>query len=438
MTETVGRRTVLGAMAAAGLLLTGCTATADPDRGPEPLASAGGEGVRGIQAQAAVRSIYPMLETIIVEYAGDVVLPDAPPEGLFSFADSEGGRAERQITAVYTNDALDVREDEASVPGRYVIVQLEPVANPEFDSPGAWMPESTAGRAIVREGQWAMKFRTDYSGVEVRQAFDAQSPNGVVVQPAGVLPELPWENVTWPDLAGFTIDEVYESSQRAIRYSFSLPEDYDPSRTYPLMVSMPGYGGQLLSDGPETRGVNVFTDRNALAWAQTDEAMIVLAPQPATTGGVAVPQTIELVEHFLDEYAIDPSRVYALGYSGGGETMSAVLGTRADLFAAYVHASSRWSGEIDAVIANQVPVHVFMAESDEYYGSETARRDASALSERYAAEGLSPEQVARLVRLTVPGDGYFARHGIDYFHVGGQVVSDDAAIVDWMLAQRRR
>ena len=33
-------------------------------------------------------------------------------------------------------------------------------------------------------------------------------------------------------------------------------------------------------------------------------------------------QTIALVEYFLEHYNIDQEKVYASGYSGGGETMS--------------------------------------------------------------------------------------------------------------------
>ena len=36
--------------------------------------------------------------------------------------------------------------------------------------------------------------------------------------------------------------------------------------------------------------------------------------------------------------------MYAEGYSGGGETMSRVMGLRPDLFTAYLQCSSQWDG----------------------------------------------------------------------------------------------
>lgn len=59
-----------------------------------------------------------------------------------------------------------------------------------------------------------------------------------------------------------------------------------------------------------------------------NQEMIIVAPQLEDWGEKSADQTIELVEFFLKNYNIDTSRVYGNGYSGGGETMSIVMGKR--------------------------------------------------------------------------------------------------------------
>ena len=54
--------------------------------------------------------------------------------------------------------------------------------------------------------------------------------------------------------------------------------------------------------------------------------MIIVAPQLNDWGQTSADQAIDLTEYFLRHYKIDPSKVYINGYSGGGETLSLVLG----------------------------------------------------------------------------------------------------------------
>jgi len=49
--------------------------------------------------------------------------------------------------------------------------------------------------------------------------------------------------------------------------------------------------------------------------------------------------------------------MYVNGYSGGGETMSLVLGKRPDLLTAYLHVSSKWDGGYEAVVRQRLQVY---------------------------------------------------------------------------------
>lgn len=67
--------------------------------------------------------------------------------------------------------------------------------------------------------------------------------------------------------------------------------------------------------------------------------MIIVAPQLSDWGTTSANQAVALTEYFIGNYNIDRSRVYANGYSGGGETLSLVMDRRPDLFAAILHAA---------------------------------------------------------------------------------------------------
>ena len=91
-------------------------------------------------------------------------------------------------------------------------------------------------------------------------------------------------------------------------------------------------------------GQNLYQEDFAFQALNYDDRMIVAAPQLSDWGETSAEQTIALTEYLLDAYNIDPDRVYANGYSGGGETMSRVLGMRPDLFTAYLQCSSSGMG----------------------------------------------------------------------------------------------
>ncbi len=85
--------------------------------------------------------------------------------------------------------------------------------------------------------------------------------------------------------------------------------------------------------------------------------MIIVAPQLSDWGETSANQTIALVEYFLEAYNIDKSKVYGNGFSGGGETMSQVMGKRPDLFTAYLQVSSQWDGAYELVVEQRLPVY---------------------------------------------------------------------------------
>ena len=166
---------------------------------------------------------------------------------------------------------------------------------------------------------------------------------------------------------GIIPEQILDGETGEIHYSYYLPENYDESTEYPLMMVMPGY--DMMWFGEESSGSNLNW-RGFLCWTELPEDMIVVSAQLTDWHETSAKQAIELTEYFLDHFSVDESRVYAAGYSAGGETMSQAVSMRPDLYAAYLHGASQWDGEYTPIAENNVAVYIFMAENDEYYGSE--------------------------------------------------------------------
>ncbi|HJC40297.1 MAG TPA: alpha/beta hydrolase, partial [Candidatus Intestinimonas pullistercoris] len=135
-------------------------------------------------------------------------------------------------------------------------------------------------------------------------------------------------------------------------------------------------------------------------------------------------------------YNIDPDQVYANGYSGGGETMSLVMGMRPDLFTAYLHCASQWDGAYEPVVEARVPVYLVVGEGDEYYGSEPTRDAYTRLHALYQEAGLSEEEIAQLLVLDIKDADYFRAGGASSQHGGGNLFARDQSVMGWLFSQR--
>lgn len=218
---------------------------------------------------------------------------------------------------------------------------------------------------------------------------------------------------------GLNAEQILEGEEGEIHYSYYLPDDYDESNTYPLVVVMPGY--DMMWFGEESSGSNLNWN-GFLAWTELDEDVIVVSAQLTDWGGKSARQAIELTEYFLENFSVNPDRVYAAGYSAGGETMSQAVSMRPDLYAAYLHGASRWDGEYAPIAENGVAVYIFMAESDEYYGSDRARDAYERLYAAYEAAGWTQQQIDGVLQVQIPDDAYFHERGIyGNYHGGGKI-----------------
>ena len=232
---------------------------------------------------------------------------------------------------------------------------------------------------------------------------------------------------------GFLLDNVLHSSEEGdIHYNVYIPDSYDGSKPYALFFTLPGYEG-LYFQGV---GVNIKAEEFGFAAQEYNPEMIIVAPQLNDWGETSARQTIALTEYFLSAYNIDKSKVYAEGYSGGGETMSLVMGMRPDLYTAYLQCSSQWDGAYEPVVQAKTPVYFVVGAHDEYYGSEPSEDAYNNLRELYQKEGLSDEEIDDLLVLDVKDDSYFSDQGVTNQHgKGGGLFVEDDAVMGWLFGK---
>ena len=231
---------------------------------------------------------------------------------------------------------------------------------------------------------------------------------------------------------GFILDNVLHSeSEGEIHYNLYVPESYDGSEPYALFFTLPGYEG-LYFQGV---GVNLYSEDFGFTAREYIPDRIIAAPQLEDWGETSADQTIALAEYFLANYNIDESRVYAEGYSGGGETMSQVMGKRPELFTAYLQCSSQWDGAYEPVVESRTPVYIVVGESDEYYGSGPSEEAYENLYGLYREAGLSDEEIRELLVLDIKDAEYFESQGMTNQHGGGNLFAADEEIMGWLFSR---
>ena len=229
---------------------------------------------------------------------------------------------------------------------------------------------------------------------------------------------------------GFLMDNVLHAGNAGdVHFHIYVPDSYDGSRPYPLFLTMSGYGGMYF----QGVGVNLTKEPFAL-WAKRQYPdMIIVAPQMEAWGEAYAEPVLALMDYLLSAYRVDENRIYGEAFSAGGVTMSFVLQQRPDLFCAYLHCCSSWPADPTPVAKARLPVYIAVGEQDEYFGSGPSRAIYGKLQERYRQQGLSGEEIDRLLVLDVKDDAYFSGRGVEKQHEGGVLFGEDPEIMGWLF-----
>lgn len=167
------------------------------------------------------------------------------------------------------------------------------------------------------------------------------------------------------------------ATQEHGEYSLYVPENYDPSRRWPMLIALHGGHG---------RG-----DDYLLTWLRPakSKGYIVLSPKSLEQTwslmqpGVDIRSILSMVEELLDEYAIDTSRLFATGLSDGG-TFSFALGLSCPkLFAgiAPIAAAGEFVALFDLEQSKALPVFMVHGEKDFIFPVAMARRTHALLDQ---------------------------------------------------------
>ena len=81
------------------------------------------------------------------------------------------------------------------------------------------------------------------------------------------------ETESLPEKTGIIAEQILNGDGGEIHYSYYLPEGYDQSKTYPLVVTMPGY--DMMWFGKDSSGSNLNW-KGFRVWTELSEDMIVV------------------------------------------------------------------------------------------------------------------------------------------------------------------
>jgi predicted peptidase len=177
-----------------------------------------------------------------------------------------------------------------------------------------------------------------------------------------------------------------------LRYTLSLPRDFSPTASYPLVIAL-HYGGKV-TPFYSKEFVTALVEP-----ALKDLDAIIAAPDcPAAgwTNTLSESAILELMLILLEEYNIDSDRLVILGYSLGGSGTWYMAARHPDLFSAAIPISAP-AESANTAIVKQVPLYIIHGEKDELFSLQ----EVKSLYQEQKSGG------AEIKLVIVPGAGHY-------------------------------
>lgn len=235
-----------------------------------------------------------------------------------------------------------------------------------------------------------------------------------------------------------------ENSDNDIYVKYYLPENYDNQKTYPMVVHHTGGGQHYCTDTPDEElygtdnfGVELDIDLVPKIFSVNGlEDTIVISIQCLANNKPknysAGKDVNQIVHHFIDNYAVDTDRVYAIGNSQGGIDLSDSAYFEPELYAAYLPCNtSIVSGDkssqdslaykksveyCQAYVDNEVTLWFHRGENDFTGPYSEVTIPYNILVELYQKAGYNENQINELVKQTKYSDADFEAVGSKYYH----------------------
>lgn len=204
-------------------------------------------------------------------------------------------------------------------------------------------------------------------------------------------------------------------------YRLFVPEQYDRTRAYPLVVWLHGGGGRgndnekQIAEG-NSRGATVWTAHQTFVVApQCPEGEMWTTLQPVRSTR-QLRKVVALIRELQRTYSIDARRIYVAGQSMGGFAVWALLAEYPRMFAAAVPICGG-GDTAHAARMKDIPIWAFHGAHDRAVPVERSR-----------------EMIAALRR--AGGRPRYTEYA-DADHVVWNRAFDDRALLPWVFAQRR-
>ncbi len=191
-----------------------------------------------------------------------------------------------------------------------------------------------------------------------------------------------------------------------------VPNNYDPTKSYPLVMFLHGAGEAGSNNTSQVNG-NI---NNLLAAAKSRQ-FFLFAPQSggsAWQSGQIVP-AMKMVSQITDTYSIDESRMYVTGLSYGGGGSWTAIGQYRDVFAAAVPIVAS-GGYVNPSWLVGKPIWSYAARDDQFLN--TNRNTVNAIR---AADKTNPAYPSGKPGLTFPLDNNVSN---PYYNTGAPYYSD--------------
>ena len=243
------------------------------------------------------------------------------------------------------------------------------------------------------------------------------------------------KEITEVDLKKYEPRKFVSSENDTINYRLFVPENYDSSKKYPLILFHHGAGG-LGNDNIKNLESPLISE-----WAGKERQMrnpsFILSPQIPITknfiGENGKPRTgimkvhiraiHEIIDNLEEEFSIDTNREYITGLSMGGECTWLSLIERPNRFAAAVPiCGGDWIIDMKAkeigVKFSKLPIWVFHGDEDEIVSVEVSRKFVKALQDA----GGNPK--------------YTEYKGVN--HDSWSLAYRDNELIDWFFSQSKK
>ncbi|MCC8147262.1 MAG: hypothetical protein LIO93_12695 [Bacteroidales bacterium] len=255
----------------------------------------------------------------------------------------------RTITKVYSNNSA--KKTSEGTDGKYVIIELSP------NDADALLFVQEGRKRVLKEAQ-----------LSVRQVKEIETTSNKRIQPIEeVVKNSSQMNLVVDDFV--QREYTYEPTGDVLQYNLFIPQNYDTSKSYPLILFMHDAsitGGDVLATLVQGNG--------AIIWATPEEQAkhpcFVLAPQFArqvvndnSEASIDLDVTIGLIRSLMQEYNIDANRLYTTGQSGGCMMSIAMNIKYPDFFAASYLVAGQWDANLVTPMAND-KLWILVSEGD--------------------------------------------------------------------------